>query len=77
VAEPQEQFMELSIGKILLILIIVVLVFGSAKLPKLGEDIGKAVRSFKKGMHDADNEPAAGTKAANDKPKSGPDNTAH
>jgi len=69
--------MELSVGKILLILIIVVLVFGTAKLPKLGEDIGKAVRSFKKGMHDSDNEPSAGTKAADDKTKSGSDNTSH
>jgi len=69
--------MELSVGKILLILIIVVLVFGTAKLPKLGEDIGKAVRSFKKGMHDSDNEPLPETKAADDKPKSGPDNSSH
>jgi len=69
--------MELSVGKILLILIIVVLVFGTAKLPKLGEDIGKAVRSFKKGMHDSDNESATDTKAADDKSKSGSDNTPH
>lgn len=67
--------MELSVGKILLILIIVVLVFGTAKLPKLGEDIGKAVRSFKKGMHDSDNEPSTGSKPADD--KSGSDNTPH
>ncbi|MHB8404963.1 MAG: twin-arginine translocase TatA/TatE family subunit [Gammaproteobacteria bacterium] len=69
--------MELSVGKILLILIIVVLVFGTAKLPKLGEDLGKAVRSFKKGMHDSDNEPAAEAKAADEKSKSGSDNTSN
>ncbi len=69
--------MELSVGKILLILIIVVLVFGTAKLPKLGEDLGKAVRSFKKGMHDSDNEPAAGAKAADEKSKPGSDNTSN
>lgn len=69
--------MELSVGKILLILIIVVLVFGTAKLPKLGEDIGKAVRSFKKGMHDSNNETSVDTKPADDKPKSGSDNTPH
>lgn len=51
--------MELSVGKILLILIIVVLVFGTAKLPRLGGDIGKAVRSFKKAMHEGEDETEA------------------
>lgn len=73
--------MELSVGKIILILVIVVLVFGTAKLPKLGEDIGKAVRSFKKGMHDSEKEPASEAsdkKSTDDKSKPGPeDNTAH
>ncbi len=67
--------MELSVGKILLILIIVVLVFGTAKLPKLGEDIGKAVRSFKKGMHESDDETSAESKSTDGKSKSGSDNT--
>ncbi|MGA9853172.1 MAG: twin-arginine translocase TatA/TatE family subunit [Gammaproteobacteria bacterium] len=69
--------MELSIGKIILILIIVVLVFGTAKLPKLGEDIGKAVRGFKKGMHDSEHEPPAAAKTADDKSKPGSENTSH
>lgn len=69
--------MELSVGKILLILLIVVLVFGSAKLPKLGEDIGKAVRSFKKGMHSGENEPSVPAKPADDKPGSESEHTSH
>ncbi len=40
--------------KLMLLLVIVVLVFGTAKLPKIGEDLGKAVRSFKKAMHEGD-----------------------
>jgi|GEM_PF-2991109 len=48
-------------GKLLLILIIIVLVFGTAKLPKIGEDLGKAVRSFKKGMHDGDGDASGNT----------------
>ena len=56
--------MELSVGKIILILLVVVLVFGTAKLPKLGEDLGKAIRSFKKASQEAER-PDAGT------PKSG------
>ena len=39
--------MEISFGKLLLLLVIIVLVFGTAKLPKIGEDLGKAIRSFK------------------------------
>lgn len=58
--------MELSVGKILLILVIVVLVFGTAKLPRIGGDLGKAVRSFKKAMHDGENETPADDKPAND-----------
>jgi len=46
--------MEFSFGKLLLLLIIIMLVFGTAKLPKIGEDLGKAVRSFKKAMHEGD-----------------------
>lgn len=59
--------MEISIGKILLILVIVVLVFGTAKIPRIGEDIGKAVRSFKKAMHEGENEPSAANKDAGKK----------
>lgn len=62
--------MELSAGKILLILIIVVLVFGTAKLPKVGEDLGKAVRSFKKGMHESEEEAVVSDKSPAEKPKS-------
>jgi sec-independent protein translocase protein TatA len=59
--------MELSVGKILLILVIVVLVFGTAKLPRIGEDLGRAVRSFKKAMHDGENESAASGKDSDKK----------
>lgn len=66
--------MELSVGKILLILVIVVLVFGTARLPKIGEDLGKAVRSFKKGMHTGEDETGASAKPADDKSQSGSGN---
>ena len=59
--------MELSIGKILLILVIVVLVFGTAKIPRIGEDIGKAFRSFKRAMHEGENETPAADKGTDKK----------
>jgi sec-independent protein translocase protein TatA len=40
----------LSIFHWLIVLLIVVLVFGTKKLPSIGKDLGSAVRGFKDGM---------------------------
>lgn len=45
-----------SIWHWLIVLVIVALVFGTKKLRNMGEDLGGAVKGFKKGMADA-NEP--------------------
>ncbi len=39
-----------SIGmpELLVILVIVVVIFGAGKLPQIGENMGKAIRNFKK-----------------------------
>ena len=58
--------MEFSFGKLLLLLIIIMLVFGTSKLPKIGEDLGKAVRSFKKASNEGDDS-AGGNAAPKDK----------
>lgn len=42
--------------ELLLIVIIVLIVFGAGKLPQLGEGIGKAIKGFKKSVHDAEEE---------------------
>lgn len=42
----------LSPAHILLILIVVVLVFGTSKLKNLGKDLGGAVKGFKEAMKD-------------------------
>ena len=41
-----------SIWHWLIVLVIVVLVFGTKKLPSLGKDLGDAVKGFKAGMKD-------------------------
>ena len=46
----------LSIWHWLIVLIIVMLVFGTKKLRKIGEDLGSAVKGFKQGMREADSE---------------------
>jgi sec-independent protein translocase protein TatA len=42
----------LSIWHWLIVLVIVMLVFGTKKLRNIGEDLGGAVRGFKQGMKD-------------------------
>jgi sec-independent protein translocase protein TatA len=65
-----------SIWHWLIVLLIVVMVFGTKKLKNLGSDLGSAVKGFKDGMKDgssAEEKPAApaaqvtGTPAAADK----------
>lgn len=50
----------LSIWHWLIVLLIVMLVFGTKKLRNIGEDLGGAVKGFKQGMREADaeNKPA-------------------
>ena len=43
----------LSIWHWLIVLIVVVLVFGTGKLRNLGKDLGSAVKGFKEGMQEA------------------------
>ena len=43
---------DLSIGKILLILLVVLIFFGPKKIPDIAQSIGKGIREFKKAMSD-------------------------
>ena len=40
--------------ELILILVIVLIIFGAGKLPQLGEGVGKAIKGFKKSVHEAD-----------------------
>jgi len=44
----------ISPGSLLLVLLIVVVLFGTKKLRNVGEDIGVALRSFRKGLREQD-----------------------
>lgn len=44
----------ISIGSLLLILLIVMLVFGTKRMRNIGEDLGAALKSFKKGLKEAE-----------------------
>lgn len=41
-----------SIWHWIIVLIVVVLVFGTAKLKNIGKDLGGAIKDFKKGLND-------------------------
>jgi sec-independent protein translocase protein TatA len=47
----------LSIWHWLIVLAIVALVFGTKRLRNIGEDVGAAIKSFRKGMQDGDVQP--------------------
>jgi len=49
----------LSIWHWLIVLLVVVLIFGTKKLRNIGQDLGGAVKGFKEGMKGADDESAA------------------
>lgn len=59
----------LSIWHWLVVLVIVVLVFGTKKLKNLGGDLGSAVKGFKDGMKDVSSTDAPAEKTVADQSK--------
>jgi sec-independent protein translocase protein TatA len=56
----------MGFGELVLILLIVVVVFGSTKLPQLGDGLGKAIKNFKRAVN-AQNELDVSPKGEADK----------
>jgi sec-independent protein translocase protein TatA len=42
--------MNLGFGELLLIFIVILLIFGSSKLPALGDALGKGIKNFKRSI---------------------------
>ena len=59
----------LGAPELIIILIIVVLIFGAGKLPEIGGAMGKAIKGFKKSVHDSDEEDKTSKKDDKEKPK--------
>jgi sec-independent protein translocase protein TatA len=53
----------LSIWHWLIVLLVVVLIFGTKKLTNIGKDLGGAVRGFKEGMKSTEDETDASARA--------------
>jgi len=60
----------ISIWQLLIVLLIIVMVFGTKKLRNMGSDLGAAVRGFRKGMEEEKGDSAERLEA--DKPKADP-----
>ncbi len=54
----------IGIPELILILAVFLLFFGAKRLPEIGASIGKAIREFKRGMNQSDDD----TPKSNDKP---------
>jgi sec-independent protein translocase protein TatA len=54
----------------IIILVVILLLFGGKKIPELMRGLGKGVRSFKQGLHEAEDEIKAEDKKADDDKKS-------
>jgi sec-independent protein translocase protein TatA len=68
--------MPFGTGELIVVLLIVVLVFGSTKLPQLGDGLGRAIKNFKRAVttqNEIDVSPKKEGKAeiASDAPASG------
>ncbi|MDH4115510.1 MAG: Sec-independent protein translocase subunit TatA [Burkholderiaceae bacterium] len=61
-----------SIWHWLIVLLVIILVFGTSKLKNIGKDLGGAIKGFKEGMKEGADEVA---NSAADKPKQVPGQT--
>ncbi|ADU35484.1 sec-independent protein translocase protein TatA [Variovorax boronicumulans] len=57
-----------SIWHWLIVLLVVVMIFGTKKLRNMGSDLGGAVKGFKDGMKDANGNPTTDATAASSAP---------
>ncbi len=48
---------DLSFGKLLIILLVIMVLFGAKKIPDLAQGLGKGIREFKKALKDEDPSP--------------------
>ena len=55
----------LGMPELLIVLVIVVIIFGASRLPQLGEGLGKAIKGFKKGISEANEEKKDSSKPEN------------
>jgi sec-independent protein translocase protein TatA len=50
ICESRMRMMNIGLPELLMILVIIVFVFGAKRIPEIGAGLGKAIRSFNKGL---------------------------
>lgn len=60
-------FEDLSIGKLLIIFLVIVILFGSKKIPDFAQGLGKGIREFKKALKGDEETPTDSEKKTEDK----------
>lgn len=63
-------FMGVGTQELIIIALIVIVLFGATKLPKLASSIGESVKNFKRGMREAEAEEKSAKALSNDSDKS-------
>jgi sec-independent protein translocase protein TatA len=58
-------------GELIMILLIVFLLFGAGRIPKIARDLGSGIREFKKALSDASSEPEEKSQTAKTEHSSG------
>ncbi len=58
--------------ELLLILIIVLIIFGAGKIPQLGEGLGKAIKGFKRSVHEPEPTEEGATPSGTEEPSADP-----
>ena len=49
--------MGLSVWHVILVLVVVLIIFGAGKLPRVMGDVAKGIKNFKSGLNDPDSPP--------------------
>jgi sec-independent protein translocase protein TatA len=58
----------IGVSELIIILVIVVILFGVNKLPKLGKGLGEGIRNFKDSMRAGQDDASSGKRSGNDDP---------
>ena len=61
--------MSFGVTEVILVLVIVLLLFGTTKLKSLGGDLGSAIKGFRNAMEDKSEKPAGVESAESEEPK--------
>jgi sec-independent protein translocase protein TatA len=67
-------FENLGMGELLVILIVVLLLFGSKKIPEIAQGLGKGIREFKKSIKEVEEQITIPDKEKSDKDKTDTNN---